>query len=193
MRFRSWLSIASASVLVIAAVAQQTSHSPAFRSMERKVAFLKANGAKGRPDPKLTEITESEANAYFNEGGVKLPKGVSNVRLKALPGQIDGRAQIDFEPIMQGKGSSNPFYGMFSGQHEIHATSQAGGSNGVGTIHIQSVEMDGVQIPQFALEWFVQHYLTPKYKNVGMTSTFKLPLRIDSAVLEAGKVRLVQR
>ena len=193
MRMRNCLAVNVALVLAIAAIAQQASHSAAFRSMEQKIALLKVNGAKAHPDPKPVEITESEANAYFNEGGVKLPKGVSNVHLAALPGQIEGRAQVDFEPIMQGKGSSNPFYSVFSGQHEVHATSQASGSNGVGTIRIQSVEMDGIQIPQFALDWFVQHYLTPKYRNVGMTSTFKLPLRIDSAVLEAGKVKLIQR
>jgi hypothetical protein len=161
--------------------------------MEQKVVFLNTNAGKPHPDPKPTEITEAEANAYFAEGGVRLPRGVSNVRLKALPGQLDGRAQVDFEPMMQGRNSNNPLSSMFSGQHEIHAVSQASGSGGVGTIKIESVEMDGVQIPQWALEWFVQHYLTPKYKNVGMISTFKLPLKIDSAVVEAGKVRLIQR
>jgi len=168
-------------------------HSPAFRSMEQKIAFLNTNAKRAHPDPKPVEITEAEANAYFNEGGVKLPKGVSSVHLTAKPGEIDGAAQVDFEEIMQGRGSSNPLYGLFSGHHAVHATSQASGKSGDGTIHIQSVDLDGVEIPQWALEWFVQHYLTPKYKNVGMTSTFKLPLRIDSAVVEAGKVKLVQR
>ncbi len=161
--------------------------------MERKIAFLNTNAARSHPDPKPVDLTESEANAYFNEGGVKLPKGVSNVRLAALPGQIEGRAQVDFEQIMQRRGQSNPLYGLFSGQHEVHATSQASGANGVGTIRIQSVELDGIQVPQFALEWFVEHYLAPKYKNVGMTSTFKLPLRIQSAVVEKARVVLEQR
>ncbi len=211
MRFPISLPIALALLLAIAAGAQRTSRnvgasfwpsfgqggaantSADFRAMEQKIGYLKRNAAKPHPDPKPTDLTESEANAYFNQGGVKLPKGVSNVRLAALPGQIDGRAQIDFEEIMQGRGAGNPLYNLFSGQHEVHATSDASGSHGMGTIHIKSVELDGVQIPQFALEWFVQHYLTPKYKNVGMTSTFKLPLHIDSAVVETGKVRLVQR
>ncbi len=61
--------------------------------MEQKIAYLKQNAAKSHPDPKPTEITEHEANAYFNEGGVKLPKGVSHVRLAATPGMIDGHAQ----------------------------------------------------------------------------------------------------
>ena len=182
-------------VAVAAGPAQSSSnnHSAEYRSMQHKLDYLKQNAAKPHPDLKPTELTEAEANAYFNEGGVKLPKGVSGVHLMAKPGQIDGRAQVDFEQIMQGRGASNPFYGLFSGQHQVHAVSDASGSNGIGQIHVQSVDLDGVQIPQFALEWFVQRYLTPKYKNVGMTSTFKLPLRISSAVVEAGKVTLIQR
>jgi len=164
-----------------------------FRSMEQKIAFLNANAKRTHPDPTPVSLTEAEANAWFNEGGVKLPKGVSNVHLTAKPGEIDGAAQVNFDEIMQGRGSSNPLYGLFTGHHDVHAVSQAGGGNGVGAIRMQSVDLDGVQIPQWALEWFVQHYLTPRYPNVGMTSTFKLPLRIDSAVVETGKVILVQR
>jgi hypothetical protein len=53
--------------------------------------------------------------------------------------------------------------------------------------------LDGSEVPRWALEFFVQHYITPKYPNVGMTTTFKLPLRIESAVVDTGRVRLVQR
>jgi len=180
------------SSLPLARVGDTATQSPAFRSMEQKIAYLKANAAKAHPDPKPVELTEAEANAYFNAGGVKLPKGVSKVHLTARPGEIDGHAQVDFEEIMQGRGANNPLASMFSGHHDIHAVSQASGAHGTGTIRVQSVDLDGVQIPQWALDWFVQRYLTPRYPNVGMTSTFKLLLRIDSAVVETGKVRLEQ-
>ena len=151
------------------------------------------NGTKAHPDPRPTDLTEPEVNAYFNEGGVKLPKGVSHLRLSSNGSAIDGHANVDFEQIMKGRGSNNPFYSLFNGSHDVHAVAQAAGVHGTGTIRIQSVDFDGVTIPQFALEWFVQHYITPKYPNVGITSTFKLPLRIDSAVVETGKVRLIQK
>ena len=170
-----------------------TGRSPAYRSMEQKIAYLRMNAARTHPDPKPTEITDQEATAYFNEGGVKLPKGVSNVRLIAKPGQIEGHAQVDFDEIMQGRGTNNPLAGLFTGHHDVHAVSDAKGVNGLATIRVQSVDLDGAQIPQWALEWFVQRYVTPRYPNVGMTSTFKLPLRIDSAVVETGKVKLLQR
>ena len=172
---------------------QLENHSPEYRAMEQKIAYLKQNAAKPHPDINPTEITEREANAYFNEGGVKLPKGVSHVRLTATPGAIEGHAQIDFEALTQGKSAANPLLSLFSGTHDIHVVAQATGANGSASIRAQSVALDGMEVPQMLLQLFVQHFLTPKYPNVGITSTFKLPLHIDSAVVNAGHVRLTQK
>ncbi|HKD85308.1 MAG TPA: hypothetical protein VKB58_11215 [Terriglobales bacterium] len=195
-----WRSVAALVVLAvgIAAAGQRAqtphdNHSAQYHSIQQKLAWLKQNGAKAHPDPKPVELTQPEVNAYFNEGGVKMPKGVSHLRLSSQGSQIDGHAQVNFEQIMEGRGSNNPLYSLFNGTHDVHAKAEGSGVNGVGSIKVQSVDFDGIQIPQFALEWFVQHYLTPKYPNVGMTSTFKMPLRIQSATVETGKVRLVQR
>jgi hypothetical protein len=168
-------------------------HSAEFHAMEQKLAYLKVNGAKAHPDVKPTELTEAEANAYFNEGGVKLPKGVSQVHLASRPGVLDAHAKVDFEEIMQGRGSTNPMFAMFSGKHDVQVVTKAGGANGSGSIQVQSIQLDGSEVPRWLLDFFVQHYIAPKYPNVGMTTTFKLPLRIDTAVVETGRVRLVQR
>ena len=186
--------IAAVVLLALAAgAAQSGQHSPEFRSFEQKVDYLRANSTKQHPDDKPVNLTESEANAFLNEGGVKLPAGVSNVRLAARSGEIDGHAQVDFEQVMQHRGSNNPLAGMFTGQHDVHLLAGAEGANGVGTVKVRSVELDGTQIPPTMLEWFVERYVTPRYPNIGMNSTFKLPLRIDSAVVESRKVRLQQR
>ena len=191
--------ILSAVLLWIAAIfgpaqpSQHGAHSPEFRAMQQKLEYLRHNAAKPEPDPKPTTLTEREANAYFNEGGVKLPKGVSHVQLTSQPGVIDGHAQVDFEAIMEGKGSTNPLLSLFSGAHDIHILAQAGGAAGTGTIRVQSAYLDGIELPQMALQFFAQRYITPKYPHVGVTSTFKLPLRIDRAVVEAGRVELIQK
>jgi hypothetical protein len=168
-------------------------HTADYQAMQHKIAYLKQNAAKPHPDPKPTEFTEPEVNAYFNEGGVKLPKGVSHVRLTSQSAVLDAHAQVDFEAITQGRGANNPLYSLFSGTHDIHAVAQAMGANETGTIRVQSVELDGIQVPQFLLQLFVDRFVTPKYHNVGITSTFKLPLRIDSAIVGTGRVRLVQK
>ncbi|HSY12194.1 MAG TPA: hypothetical protein VK976_08405 [Verrucomicrobiae bacterium] len=188
------LLIPVALLLGLAMADQQSNANHAdYRSIQQKLVYLKLNAAKTHPDPKPVELTEAEVNAYFNEGGVKLPKGVSQVHLTSRPGIIDGHAHVDFEPIMQGRNPNNPLYNLFSGSHDIHVVAEAAGVNGIATIKTQTVELDNVAVPEWALEFFVQRYLTPRYPNVGMTSTFKMPLRIQTARIETGKVVLEQR
>ncbi len=161
--------------------------------MEQKIAHLKQNAARPHPDPKPTEITQDEANAYFAEGGVKMPKGVSDLKLTATPGIIDGHAKVDFDAITEKARSKNPLLAVFTGIHDVHVIAKANGTGGTGTITVQLVELDGIEIPQFVLQLFVERYLKSKYPNVGLTSTFKLPLRIDTASVGTGKVALVQK
>jgi hypothetical protein len=168
-------------------------HSPAYVSMERKIAYLKQNSERAHPDPKPTEISQDEANAYFAEGGVRMPKGVSDLRLVATPNTIDGHAKVDFDVITEKARSRNPLLAVFTGVHDVHVVAQAAGSHGTGTITAQHVELDGIEIPQTVLQFFVDRYIKPKYPNVGLTSTVKLPLRIDSATIETGKVALIQK
>ena len=171
----------------------QAQHSAAYRSMEQKIAYLKQNASRDNPDPKPTDITQDEANAYFNEGGVKMPKGVTGLKLAATPGTLDGHAKVDFDVITEKARSKNPLLGVFTGVHDVHVIAQASGSNGTGTITAQHVYLDDIEIPQMMLQFFVDRYLKSKYPNVGLTSEFKLPLRIDSANLGPGKVALVQK
>jgi len=168
-------------------------HSPAFVSMERKIAYLRQNAEREHPDPKPIEITQDEANAYFAEGGVKMPKGVSDLKLTATPSTLDGHSKVDFDAITEKARSKNPLLGVFTGVHDVHVVAQASGAHGTGTITVLKVELDGIEVPQMILQLFVDRYLKAKYPNVGLTSTFKLPLRIDSATIEGGKVALVQK
>src|SRR5947209_4902624 len=52
---------------------------PAERA-ERKLNWIAVNGERTQPNMTPTELSEDEINAYFASGGVKLPKGVHQVR-----------------------------------------------------------------------------------------------------------------
>lgn len=181
------------SLALTIAASQERQHTSDYRSMEKKIAYLKQNADRTPPDPKPTDITEAEANAYLKEGGVKLPKGVNTLTLAAQAGIIYGHAQVDFDAITQKARSSNPLLGVFSGLHDVHVVAQASGMNHTGTITVQHVYLDNVEMPQIALQFFVERYVKPKYPNVGITSTFPLPLKIETATVEAGRVQLVQK
>lgn len=172
--------------------AQAVRHSPAYTSMEKKIAILEA----GPNDASQTvNLTQDELNAFLNEGGVQLPKGLSNVKFDLRPGVARATSEVDFDQLSEGHGGGgNPIFSvLFSGTHDVEAEAQASGTNGEGTVTIQSVKLDGVQVPKSALEYLIQHYVKPKYPQAGMTSTFELPVKIDTATVQQGQVELVQK
>ena len=139
------------------------------------------------------ELSEEEINAYFASGNVELPAGVRSAVFEAQPGMIIGTARVDFDQLKAGKNSYNPLLSIFSGLHDVVVTSHAYGAKGEGLVHVDSVSLDGVDVPQFILELFVEKYLKPKYPDIGMDSRFALPARVDSAVIGLHKVTLTQQ
>ena len=82
---------------------------------------------------------------------------------------------------------------MFSGLHEVVVSAHAYGAKREGLVHVDSVALDGVEVPSFVLELFVEKYLKPKYPEIGIDSRFALPARVDAATVGLHKVTLIQK
>ncbi len=193
MRSRDRFLLSLLAIALLALVAQAAAHSAAYQSMDRKVEIIESNAQRPQAQPQSTDLTEQELNAYFNEGGVTLPNGISNVKLQLLPAVVEADAQVDFDALSSDRNVNPIFAAMFSGQHDVHVQAQASGIAGKGTIAIDSVKLDGVQIPRSALQYLVERYVKPRYPQAGLTTTFSLPLRIEMAVVHQGKVTLTQK
>jgi hypothetical protein len=154
---------------------------------------LQSNAAQASPDPSPTAFTEQEINAYLASGQVALPTGVRSVVLQEQPGIIVGTSRVDFDQLKAGRNSYNPLLSVFSGVHEVVVTAHASGVRREGVVHVDSVSLDGVEVPSFVLEMFVEKYLKPKYPNIGIDSRFALPARVDSATVGLHKVTIIQK
>jgi hypothetical protein len=178
----------------LAATSQKTPAKPAspVDSMEHKIRHLQQNAALPAPDPKPTEFTAQEVNAYIASGRVKLPAGVQSVRFESQPDIIHGSARVDFDQLKSGRSSSNPLLSIFSGIHEVAVIAHARGMKHTGYVEIDSVALDGVEIPRFVLQVFVEKYLQPKYPDIGLNSQFSLPARIDTATVGQNKLTVTQ-
>jgi hypothetical protein len=165
---------------------------PAAVSMEQKLRHLEANGRIAHPYPAPTIFTEPEANAYLSSDNVKLPTGVQSVKLQGAPGIITGEAQVDFDRIREGTHSPNPLLSIFSGVHDVVVVAHAHGTGGTGYVQVDSVSLDGVVIPQFVLELFVEIFLRPKYPQIGLDSQFALPDRIHTAIVGLHQLTVTQ-
>jgi len=161
-------------------------------SCEGKLQHLERNAAQAHPDSSPTDFSEQEINAYFASGKVELPAGVQSLVLQEQPGIVIGSARVDFDKLKSGK-NSNPFLSVFSGLHDVVVTTHANGAKGQGMVHVDSVALDGVEVPSFVLELFVEKYLKPKYPGIGIDSRFALPARVDTATIGLHKVTLTQK
>lgn len=177
-----------------ALLAQAARHSPAYLSMDKKIAAIESNTTNPPAQPQTTTITQDELNAYLNEGGVNVPKGLSDIKIEFVSGTVHASSQVNFDQLSEGHGGGNPiFSALFSGTHDVEADAQASGSNGQGTVTIETVKLDGVTVPKSALQYLIQHYVKPKYPQAGMTSTFTLPDNIETASVQQSQVALTQK
>src|SRR5438477_4032768 len=167
--------------------------SSAVASMDRKLQRIETNGASAHPDQTPTEFTEEEVNSYIASGRIQLPVGVQSVKFQGEPGIITANTRVDFDQLKAGRRSSNPLLGMFSGVHDVIVQAHAHGSGGQGIVNVDSVSLDGVEIPRFVLQLFVEKYLQPKYPNIGLDSRFALPDRIDTATVGRHKLTITQK
>jgi hypothetical protein len=167
--------------------------SPAVSSMERKLQHVQSNATLAHPDQTPTEFTEQEINAYFASGAIKLPAGVQSVNFQGQPEVVTATSRVDFDQLMAGRRSSNPLLSMFSGIHDVVVSAHVRGAGGQGYVNVDSVSLDGVEIPRFVLQIFVEKYLQPKYPGVGLDSQFALPDRIDTAKVGLHKLTITQK
>jgi hypothetical protein len=82
---------------------------------------------------------------------------------------------------------------LFSGVHDVRVDATAQGQDGEADVQIQSAQLDGIEIPKFALQMFLRKYVQPKYPNIGMETRFALPERINTAKIEESQLSLTQR
>jgi hypothetical protein len=182
MRLQHKLSFFVIFALIVMRFGSASNSSDAL-SMEHKLQHIETNGGSAHPDSTPTTLTESEINAYFASGKIKLPDGVQSVHFAGEAGVVTGKARVDFDQVKTGKNSSNPLLSMFSGIHDVEVEAHAHGVAGTGYVDVDSVVLDGVEIPRFVLQLFVEKYLQPKHPEIGLNSRFQLPDKIDTATV----------
>ncbi len=172
---------------------QSGPHDLLAESAQRKLNHIQENAKLVNCDQTPTVITEEEINAYLASGRVMLPQGLKQITFQGQSGVVTAQASIDFDEIASGQHSSNPLLSLFSGTRTVQVEADGSGSKGQGRVHVRSVVVDGVEVPQIALEFFLSRYVTPKHPSVGINSDFRLPNRIEGATIGYHKLIVVQK
>jgi hypothetical protein len=162
-------------------------------SMQAKLDHIQQNAKRPNPDQTPTVMTEEEVNDYFASDAIVLPQGVKKLSMQGRTGMVTAFLNVDFDEIRAGQKSSNPLLSVFNGRHDVRVEANAAGSGGEGRVQVREVSIDGFSVPHMALEYFVSKYITPKYPNIGLDSTFQLPDRIDLATVGYHKLTVTQK
>lgn len=173
--------------------ATEAMYHAAAASADAKFRHIVTNGASARPNSAPTVFTEREINAYASSGNLRLPKGVSRLRFSGQAGSVTANALVDFDMVTEGKRSSNPLMGLFSGTHQVEVVSHGQAIGGQARLHIDAVSIDGISVPRIALDYFVNRYIKRKYPNLGIDSQFTLPNRIDAAAIGDHNLIVIQK
>jgi len=163
------------------------------QSLQAKLDYIKQNSERANPSQAPTVMTEEEINDYIASGGIVLPQGVKKLRLEGRTGVVTAFLNVDFDEIRGGQKSANPLLSLFNGRHDVRVEADAAGSGHEGRVHVREVSIDGYTVPRMALEYFVSKYITPKYPNIGLDSTFQLPDKIDVATVGYHKLTVTQK
>jgi len=100
--------------------------------------------------------------------------------------------KVDFDKLKAERNSGSPLLQIFTGTHAIEGRAHAHAVDGSAFVNVDSVSLDGVEIPRLVLQLFVDQYLRPRYPQVGLDSEFALPARIDTVVVGAHRLTLSQ-
>src|SRR6185436_5756615 len=148
------------SVLVVSA-ARFSSPAAAADSFQQKVEHIEANAKQPEPDPKPTNFSQEEINAYFSERRLpKMPEGVKSVRFELAPENVTAYTRVDFDELRRERNTTNPLLALFSGQHDVVVVAHTEPTTpGHVRVRVESVEIDGISVPKMALELFLDRFV----------------------------------
>jgi len=134
-------------------------------------------------------ISDADADAYFaGPGAVRLPVGVSHLRLAAQAGVISGMARIDFSKLPRAP-LIDPLLILFSGVHQVEADARVDSSQApAAQLTVTTVKLDGDTIPNSLIDAALAVLVQPQHPNIGRTFQVPLPPHATSATVQDGEV-----
>ena len=160
---------------------------------QQKLDHVKENAAKQRPDPAPTIFREEEINAWFAQRRLKMPDGVKTVRFALNRDQVTADATVDFAELRRDRPTMNPLLSIFDGMHDAQVVAHTTSGEGTVLVRVESVTIDGIGVPRMMLKMFIDHFVQPKYPKVRLDGDYKLPARIDTAVIGERTGTVVQK
>lgn len=121
---------------------------------------------KSLPSGTAVEFTEDELNAFLKiHGALSLPDGVKDPELSLREGGVVVGALVDLEAAGEALESLPVLLRLLlKGTREVVLDVDFAIEDGRGSLKLVSMLVEGVEIPESVLDWFIEAYAPPEFR-----------------------------
>ncbi|OFV95200.1 MAG: hypothetical protein A3F68_02460 [Acidobacteria bacterium RIFCSPLOWO2_12_FULL_54_10] len=162
----------------------------AAQSAASKFQLIQNNTASS-PQFQTIRVAEDEVNSYLHfQLTSAYPPGVSKIRMQFSNGRPVGFARVDFDQLMNSmKDPPNLIIRyLLAGVHSVAAEGAFASNQGVARFQLEQVTLDGVELPDFAIQYLMDRYVRKRYPNADISKPFQLPFSLKKVIVEDREV-----
>jgi hypothetical protein len=138
-------------------------------------------------------LSDVEVTAFIASGEVELPAGVGDVKVQFRPDLAIIDSIVDLAKSQEAKGKPlNMFMRMLlQGERKLRSTCRYTSAEGMGTLDMESFEIDGSKIDGTMLDFLLENLVAPNYPDLKLGEPQDLPESIRQIRLEQGTLVVV--
>jgi hypothetical protein len=140
-------------------------------------------------------FTEPEINSWLAlDLSHSYPNGVRDVSVQLRRNNAVVLANVDFDLLKVSVPNLLPdmMQYLFTGVHDVRVEGTINGRNGSAEYDIESVTLDDVPLPSFAVEMLLTRVLRRRFPGKNVESPFNLPFGIDRLSILPGRIEAIR-
>lgn len=163
----------------------------AASSARAKLRWIESGKA---PRGSSVSFTTRELNAYArSELPAAVPEGVREPRLELGEGTATGYALIDFLKLQHSTDTPWLIAKLIQGERPVKVSARVESSRGRATVFLQRVEISGIGVSGYTLEFLIDNFFRPLYPNAKINQPFDLSSSIDHLEISPTAARVILR
>jgi hypothetical protein len=134
-------------------------------SMRRKLDSLRSGHLRMGS---VVTFTSAEINAWArHELPATIPEGVRQARVELASGAATGYALVDFVKLRHAQGQESNWLvrKLIEGEKPVKVNARIRSANGKATVYLQRVEIGGLAVTGYTLDFMIQTFFLPLYPN----------------------------
>lgn len=167
----------------------------AARALETKLQILDSKATQSSYPAVV--ITEYEANSYLKVHSLEyLPPYVHSPSVSVQPDHVTGAADVDFDQLSRSYPNPNDIgprvlAAMFRGIQHVTVTGSIQSQPSGVLVHIDSVKVGSMNVPNWLVDYVVQNVLQPQY-GFDLSKPMPYPDHVYQIVLGSGQVTFLR-